>query len=212
MTREDAQAFVQMWASMLEVYDKTVSDAAVAMAFQALIKYDIADIRRAINAHVADPINGRFPAKPADLILHIDGDPESRALQAWTMVESAISLAGPYKTVVFDDPRIMIALEDMGGWIQFCGMSGDELPHKRVEFVRRYKGYVNRPSVRHPPKLIGIAEAQNSMRIQNWQETPYLIGNPEKARLVYESGQQETQKLTTLDSVLERIALQKPTN
>jgi len=188
MTQNDMAAFAKIWGGMAEMYGKTVSDAVIAMCFNALQRFDLQDVRRAISAHVADPVRGQFIAKPADLILHIDGDPESRSLQAWSLVEDGIFRVGPYQTVVFDEPAVMAAIEDMGGWIDLCKVDEGELPFKRQEFVKRYKGYLTRPPTSHPAKLIGIAEAHNMQHAPSWKDVPRLIGNPERAKLVHQTG------------------------
>lgn len=207
MNRTELNQFSKLWAGMAEMYGKTVSDAVIAMAYAALEKYDIADIRRAINAHVADPTRGQFLAKPADLILHIDGDPESRSLQAWTKVEDAIKRVGPHQDVVFDDAAVMVAIEDMGGWIPLCGISDSDLPYKRQEFTKRYKGYLSRPPARHPAKLIGISSASNMQRFPNYKPDPILIGNPQQAMLVHESGGERKDNVVSLSSMMNRLAL-----
>jgi len=207
MNRTELTQFSKLWAGMAEMYGRSVSDAVIAMAYAALEKYDLADIRRAINAHVADPTRGQFLAKPADLILHIDGDPESRSLQAWTKVEGAIKRVGPHQDVVFDDSAVMVAIEDMGGWIALCGMEDTDAPYKRAEFTKRYKGYLNRPPVRHPSKLIGLSTASNMQRFPNYKPDPILIGNPQQAMLVHESGGERKDNVVSLSSMMSRLAL-----
>jgi hypothetical protein len=207
MNRTELTQFSKLWAGMAEMYGKSVSDAVIAMAYAALEKYDLADIRRAINAHVADPSRGQFLAKPADLILHIDGDPESRSLQAWTKVENAIKRVGPHQDVVFDDASVMAAIEDMGGWILLCGINDQELPFKRQEFAKRYKGYLARPPAQHPARLIGISSASNMQRFPNYKADPVLIGNPQQALLVHDSGGARKDSVMTLSSMLNKLAL-----
>lgn len=207
MNTNEMAAFARLWGGMAEMYGKTVSDAVVAMAFQALERYELADIRRAINSHVADPQRGQFIAKPADLILHMDGDPASRALLAWSKAEDAMKAVGTYKSVVFDDPAIMATIEDMGGWVEFGKMSLDELPFKRNEFEKRYRGYMNKPPTHHPKVLGGIFNIEN----QKWREhveEPVLIGNPEKALLVHQSGGDKPSAFTRLSAMLDRPAKQ----
>lgn len=204
MQKTEIKQFTQLWSGMAEMYGKSVSDATVAMAFQALEKYELIDIKRAINAHVADPSRGQFLAKPADLIVHIDGDPESRALQAWTKTEQAIGRVGPHQSVVFDDPLVMACIEDMGGWIALCSIFGDEMPFKRTEFAKRYKGYTNKPPVSHPAKLIGIAEHSNMQHFPNYKADPVLIGSPDKALLVHQTGGTKASNIVSLSALLEK--------
>jgi hypothetical protein len=212
MNKSDSRAFTLLWTAMAEQYGKTVSDAAQAMAFASLERYSLDDIRRAISAHIADPINGRFIAKPADLVLHIAGDPESRSLLAWSKVEDAIGSVGPYRSVVFDEPSIMAALDDMGGWIELCNIKDDELPFKRNEFVKRYKGYVNRPAVSHPAKLVGISESHNMQHAPKFKTIPVLIGDPDRALLVHQAGSQAGPKAIALSDHLNKMEVKKLTN
>lgn len=209
MNKTELGKFAELWAGMAEMYGKSVSDAVIAMAYAALEKYDLADIRRAINAHVADPTRGQFLAKPADLILHMDGDPESRALQAWTKAEQAIGRVGPHQDVVFDDIAIMAAIEDMGGWIQLCAVTEPELPFRRQEFVKRYKGYLNRPPQQHAAKLIGIASSENMQRFPNFKSDPVLIGNPQQALLVHQTGGARTGNVISLSALTDKLQLPK---
>ncbi|MES2367675.1 MAG: DUF6475 domain-containing protein [Pseudomonadota bacterium] len=211
MTKNELVSFGKLWAGMAQVYDKTISDAGIAMAFAALEKYDLQDIRRAINAHVADPSRGQYIAKPADLILHIDGDPESRSLQAWSIVEGSVKRVGPHQTVVFDDAGVMAAIDDMGGWIRLCGVSGDELPFVRQEFVKRYKGYLSRPPVTYPPQLIGISDSHNMQHIQNYKADPVLIGNSEKALQIMNSGNTARGGTVSLSQLMDRMKLAQDT-
>ena len=44
-----------------------------ALFFRALLRYDLADVRAALDAHVADPVRGRFVPVPADLIAQLQG-------------------------------------------------------------------------------------------------------------------------------------------
>lgn len=207
MNKTDLTQFAKLWAGMAEMYGKSVSDAVIAMAFAALSRFDLADIRRAINAHVADPVRGQFLAKPADLILHIDGDPESRSLQSWTKVEQAIGRVGPHQSVVFDEPAVMSAIEDMGGWIALCGLTEQEVPFKRQEFVKRYKGYLTRPPLTHPAKLIGMSEAYNMQHFPKYVEQPVLIGNPQLALEVMNSGGKTQGQITKLEDHMARLSI-----
>src|SRR5688572_11242758 len=207
MKRSDLDKFTQLWAGMAEMYGKTVSDAAIAMAFSALEKYDLIDIRRALSAHAVDPVRGQFPAKPADLVLHMDGDPESRSLQAWSNVEKSIGRVGPHQSVVFDDPAVMASIDDMGGWIELCGITDEELPYKRQEFVKRYKGYLNRPPQSHPAKLIGSDEAYNMQHFPDYVSSPILIGNPQLALEVMKTGGEKKTQSIRLDQHLNQMKL-----
>lgn len=205
MTENQITTFTELLESVYEVYGKTISDAATVMFFSALKRYELSDIRRALNAHVVDPVAGKFPPKPADLVLHMDGDPESRSLNAWSKVEQAIGRVGPHQDVVFDDAAVMACIEDMGGWIEICKVSNEEMPYKRNEFAKRYKGYLNRPPQRHPPKFIGLSTASNMQHYPGHQSVPVLIGDPDKAILVLESGKKQSGGAISLADQLKKI-------
>lgn len=205
MQKADFEQFTGIWLATNELYGKQPSDAAVALAFRALIRYDLPDIRRALDAHINDAGDGRFMPKPADLVKHIEGDPESRSMRAWTLVEDSIGRVGPYQSVVFDDPAIMASIEDIGGWMEICKVTDKELPFKRNEFVVRYKGYLNRPPERHPQKLVGITEANNG-RIEGAPvPEPVLLGSAQKALGVYQSGSTKKRGLITISEAMKSI-------
>jgi hypothetical protein len=179
MKPHDAEAFTEQWLACYELYGKTCSDAAVALAFQVLSKFELEDVSRALAQHAMDPDAGRFPPKPADLVKFITGDPESRPLAAWTLVDGAIRGAGPYRSVVFDDPITMAVISGMGGWVQLCEVLDKDLPFKRNEFCTRYRGFMLSAPKEFPAKLQGL---------NNRDEPPMLIGNPVKAQQVLNSG------------------------
>jgi len=185
MKQDEYGQFQVLWTRICDVYGKSPSDAAITITFRALAKYPLATIRRALDAHTSDPDGGRFMPKPADLIRHIDGDPQSQSLLAWSKVEKAIRTIGPWQTVVFDDPSVMAAIEEMGGWIDLCRVTDKELPFKRNEFTKRYQGYQLRPPEHYPNRLTGVTEATNARIDASIKTDPILIGDPEKARQVY---------------------------
>lgn len=209
MQKTDFPHFTAVWSATCELYGKQPSDAALGMAFRALYRYDLADVKRALDAHINDPGDGRFMPKPADLVRHIDGDPESRSLQAWSKVENTIERIGSYGTVVFDEPAIMACIEDMGGWIELCKITNDELPFKRNEFTKRYKGYLNRPPERYPSKLIGVTEASNS-RTGHMDEIPepVLIGDTRQALLVHQSGSNQKKGPVSISHAMAMMKLE----
>lgn len=188
MTKDHYEEFSQIWLATASMFSAKQNDVAVAIAFRALQKYDIAEVKRAITAHVKNPDGGQFMPKPADLFRHLEGDSNSRALVAWTLINKSIGHYGRYETVVFDDPISMKVVEDMGGWIHICGIEESEIPFRREEFSKRYRGYLNTGLTEHPKKLIGVIEAQNLKDFPDAVPEPRLIGNPAKALEVYHSG------------------------
>jgi len=182
MDSNDAVRFGQLWALAHENYGKSPSEGLLQLAFDLLANHEFDDIKRAVMTHLS---TSPYVPKPADINNLIAGDPNSRKLEAWAKVESAIRRIGSYQTVVFDDPAIMVAIETMGGWIKLCEISDDELPFRRNEFTKLYSV---QPPTQWPSKLIGITEARNAGEHPESVPAPLLIGNHANARLVHDKG------------------------
>lgn len=205
MNKNDFQQFSVTWSAACEAVGKVPSSAAVGMVFRSLMDYEFNDIRRALDAHMKNPDGGQFAPKPADVIRYIDGDPSSRALQAWTKVISEIARTGSYQTVVFDEPQIMAVIEGMGGWITICEVTEKELPFIRNEFVTRYKGFLNSKLERWPKKLIGITEAHNQKHPNAKIPEPIILGDQQKALAVYQNGGDKPRLSATLSQAISQI-------
>jgi hypothetical protein len=190
MNPGDKKAFALMLAGSWAMYGKDVTPAMLEMFWNALQAYQIDDLRRAFGLHATDPDQGQFAPKPADLIRHMRGDTGSQAAVAWGKVERAVRMVGGDKTVVFDDPIIQQVLCDMGGWIDLCGTTEQEMSFKRNRFVTLYRGYSTRGGVTSwPARLAGRIEAENSAKgyLAHVPE-PTLIGDVRSAQLVLEKG------------------------
>lgn len=78
------------------------SSTNMALFFRALARYRLADVRAALDAHVADPQRGRFVPVPADVIAQIDrsaaDDGRPGPEEAWAI---ALRAADEAETVVW---------------------------------------------------------------------------------------------------------------
>lgn len=183
----DYVEFVTIWTGCHAAYDKYPTDGAIDISFQALCRFEIGDIRVALTAHMNDPEGGRFPPRPADVVRQIEGDSESRALSAWSKVERAISSAGPWATVAFDDAIIHMVIEEMAGWPKMCEVTDKEMPFLRNEFSKRYQGFITRRPQAYQSKLVGLQEIHNGDSAE-FPPVLKLIGNPDKAKQVMAGG------------------------
>lgn len=192
MTKNDLREFCEVWASAYGVYGRDVNDAMFEIVFAALMDYSIEDIRRGLSAHIKNPDTGQYPPKPADVVKHISGNSQSSGGEAWAKVDHAIRCVGNYRSVVFDDPKIHAAIERLGGWIKISMTSNDEYPYLQNNFLKLYQGFTIKPPVSYPRHLIGTNEHQNSLssgfQRGNAMDEPVMIGDPEKAKMVYEGG------------------------
>jgi hypothetical protein len=187
MKTNDIPQFTLMLVRLGELYSKNISELLTDIYWQALKGFELQDVEKALEAHIHNPDCGQYFPKPADVVRFIAGSGETRALSAWAVVEKAIHQVGSYQSIAFDDPLIHIVLEDMGGWIKLCSTTLHELPFRANEFQKRYMGFLNKKTERHPSYLVGITETDNA---KNRFEIspPLLIGDPEKAEKVIKSG------------------------
>lgn len=210
MTESDFEQFTVVWQRAMGMYDKQPSDGALDLAFTALQNLTLEQVQQGLTAHVRDPKDGRFFPKPADIIRHIEGDGDNRALAAWSQVEQAIRSIGPYESVVFDQPQTMRVVQDMGGWIQLCGCTEKELPFKQNEFVKRFMGLLAAPVQQaFPAKLVGITEGANASEHANFVPEPRLIGNPRRCLAILERGSNRLNNVVSL-SQAKALMLQQP--
>ena len=195
MIEKDKEQFLSCLVGAAEIIGRDLSPQAIKLYWEILKKYDIEDVVKGFMSHASNPDTGQFMPKPADIIKAIDGGGESRAMQAWTKVEKAVRLVGPYESVVFDDPVIHQVISDMGGWIGFGSIQDKEVPFKANEFNKRYMGYSTRTDLPYPRKLIGSSEVHNEAESQRIAP-PIFIGDQKKAQLVLENGGKDTLKIS----------------
>lgn len=205
MQTADGAEFKTVLAGVHALYGKELSEFVLGVWWQAMLPFDLAAVRDALNRHCVDPDTGQWMPKPADVVKLIGGRAVDGAMVAWSKAERALRQVGTYETVAFDDPIIHAVLNDMGGWISFGQVQEKELPFFQKEFETRYRGYRVRGRLEHyPAKLIGIADATNGQA--GFQEgRPKLIGDPERAALVLKGGGQGTGLRIASDFVARKL-------
>ena len=184
----DKQRFARAVTALHEYYGKDASSAVVELYWQGLCQYSSDQLESAIMRHIQNPDNGQWMPKVSDLVKMMEGTTQDTAWQAWVKVERAISSAGTYRSVAFDDPIIHLCIDDLGGWIDIGQTSSKELPFLQKRFEQIYRSYKVRGDLPpHKPDLIGMNEAANNMKGYD-SDPPKLIGNPEGAKLVITNG------------------------
>ncbi|GLR26528.1 DUF6475 domain-containing protein [Limnobacter litoralis] len=208
MKPTDFEAFSAMLCAVSEMYGKTVSEFANSLYWNALQNYELNSVRQAFDRHVKNPDTGQWMPKPADLIRMMQGSTQDSSMLAWSKVDKAVRVVGPYQTVTFDDPVIHRVISDMGGWVDICSKTDAEWPFVQREFENRYKGYATRGEIpEHLPSLAGIADAENLKQGHQMQPVT-LIGNRRRAESNYRSGSHEAGLLqisTLLPETIQRI-------
>jgi hypothetical protein len=210
MQEHDLGQFAGLLAELSELYGKCISSGLTEIYWKALQMFEWIDVKAAFEAHARNPDCGQFFPKPADIVRFIEGNGETRALKAWSIVEEAMRRVGIYQSVIFDDCLIHAVIEEMGGWAKLCSMTVEDLPFRAREFQKRYMAFVIKKPLRYPSTLYGLSALENTKNGYP-VELPLLIGNIEKAEQVMLSGNEaalNVQPLKTIQNVLEQTIKQ----
>lgn len=202
--RDEKAAFQEMLNRVHIVLGKAEPDNfTVRLYWDVLKNFTLEDVREALNRHLADVDVGMFIPKPADIIRNIEGNTSTQSELAWTKVDKAIRSVGPWQSITFDDPIIHQVVNDMGGWVALCSIGAQEQPFKHIEFVKRYRGYINRaPALDQiPGRLGGISAGQNQLAGIRYEEPPVLVGDAGRAaHLLAHGGRNQPKLITRLTS------------
>lgn len=193
MREDDRRGFGELIETAMAVYGRKITTPVIALWWAALARYQFAEVRAAMSAHLQDPDAGQYAPKPADVIRQIDGGKETQSLMAWALVERGVRSVGGYQSVVFHDAITMRVLEDMGGWIALCAITDAELPFRRSEFVKRYQGYAVRGAPDWPRRLAGIVE--RDLGVGYAAPAPVLLGDKARCMAVLTGGQDFPRRL-----------------
>lgn len=190
MLTDDKKPFLEWLTLLAESFNRKVSSLLLETYWQCLKAYPFTQVKQAMLNTLQNPDRPKWGMPtPADLIVLIQGDSHSHALNAWGQVVAAIRAVGRYDSVVFDNPIIHCVIRDMGGWINLCQQPEKELSFLRHEFEKRYRDYQGKPLSSYPQYLKGSLEHDN--QVQGFSPTPpdpILIGDAKKALEVYARG------------------------
>jgi len=75
--------FAKALSALAEYYGKELSDGVIALYWQGLSQYGIADLEAAIGRHLQNPDTGQWMPKIADIVRMIDGTTKGAAVMAW---------------------------------------------------------------------------------------------------------------------------------
>jgi hypothetical protein len=187
MQQSDAREFKDLITQALAFHRQDVTKFSLGVWWQACQPFTMEQVRAALTAHAMDPERGRFAPMPADLVRALHGTNTDRALVAWGKVHEAIARVGAYTSVVFDEPAIHAAIEDIGGWSALCQGKLDELPFTQRRFCDSYRAHVTRGTTSFSPVLLGISELANRTAGHR-PAPPQLVGDPEQCAQVMRMG------------------------
>ena len=173
----------------LAYYRQPVSEFTLMVWMQACQNFSLEQVQKAMTAHAMDPDRGQFAPKVADIVRHLGGTTTDRAQLAWGKALNAASSVGAYTDVVFDDPAIHAAIEDMGGWLKFCRSESKDLSYMQHRFCECHKANTGRGQFEYPRALMGDRSPDAMFAKRGLPPPkPALIGDPEVARAVYQAG------------------------
>ena len=189
MKATDQQQFADILRDVMAFYKQDVTPFALSVWWQACQRFDLDQVRKALTQHAMDAERGVFPPTPADLVRKLEGTATDRAMLAWGKAFDAMQRVGAYSDVVFDDPAIHAAIEDLGGWPKVCRSETKDLSYLQHSFCESHRAYTDRETFDYPRLLVGDRSPDDMYAKKGLKPPkPAVIGETEKARLVYKGG------------------------
>ena len=190
MKSSDKARFAQLVTDVMAFYRQDVSPFALSVWWQACERFDFEQVSKALTEHAMDPDRGQFAPKPADMVRQLEGTATDRAMIAWGKVLGAIQSVGAYSDVVFDDPAIHAAIDDLGGWTKVCRGELKELSFLQHRFCEAHRAYAGRRVFDYPRKLTGDRSPDEAYTRRGLPPPrPAVVGDVVKARMTYQGGQ-----------------------
>lgn len=182
-------AFSQLITDVLAYYRQDASSFTLSLWWQACQGFEMEQVSKALSGHAMDAERGVYAPKVADVVRVLAGTTTDRAALAWGKVLGAMSAVGAYSDVVFDDPAIHAAIEDMGGWVKVCRGETAELSYLQHRFCTSHKAYTGQGTFDYQRRLIGDRSpdsdfAQRGLPIPQ----PAVVGDRQAAIKVYRAG------------------------
>ncbi len=153
-----------------EKFDKELSQGMIQMIKETLKPFPDQECKDAMKEVL---LRGRFfKDLLPDLMDRLDGG--GKAMEAWQKVDKAIQEHGAYDTVVFDDPRIAVVIDLMGGWVFVAQSDNEQHKWNGINFQKHYAA-VKAPRVNRI--LPGVHDKNNISRGFEGQKV-VQIGDP----------------------------------
>lgn len=189
MLSTDRRRFAGLFADVMAYYRQDVSDFTQGLFWSACENFEFEQVAKAFDRHAKDPEHGQFAPKVADLVRILEGTHTQRAQLAWGKALDAMSRVGSYTDVVFDDPAIHAAIEDLGGWPKVCRTETKELSYLQHRFCESHKAYTGRGQFEYPRRLAGDRSPDYEYEKKGLKlPRPALIGDEARCKAVYQGG------------------------
>mgnify|MGYP000871553869 FL=1 len=198
MVENEKRDLFTLVADALAYYRQDASTFTLQVWWHACQPYTLDQVRKALTAHAMDPERGQFAPKVADVVRVLSGTSTDRAALAWGKALEAMGSVGAYTDVVFDDPAIHAAIEDLGGWPKVCRTEMKELGFLQHRFCESHRAYTGRGAFPYPRRLMGDRSPDSEYeKFGRRPPAPALVGDPQAARRVFEGGEVAGKTLIT---------------
>jgi hypothetical protein len=208
MQPTDRAEFAQLVTDALGYYRQDATMFTLNVWWQACQSFTMEQVSKALTNHAMDPEHGQFAPKVADVVRILAGTHTDRAQLAWGKTLEAMASVGAYTDVVFDDPAIHACIEDLGGWPKICRTETKELGYLQHRFCESHRAYTGRGKFDYPRRLAGDRSPDHEYEKKRIPlPKPALIGDPERARMVFEGGNLAGKTAITFTTVEKLLAL-----
>lgn len=165
------------------IYKQTLPGEVLLIYFNALAqKMNLQQFKVALSAHLADEDRCPFFPKPGEIISQHKSIAGTAGREAWMRVINAVRLIGKNRSVTFDDPRIHVVIQSMGGWVHLCEtLKVDDFKamHQFTEAIDALPAVL--PNA--PTKLVGLSEAVNTSNGVKVTTLPVRVPSLENAAM-----------------------------
>lgn len=215
MKIHEMEEFSDLLKDVMAYYGKDCSQFTLSVWWSACQNYELAQIAESLQKHAMAPDRGQFAPKVADILRVVSGTVSDRSALAWGKVHGAMSSVGAYTDVVFDDPAIHAAIEDLGGWPKVCRVETSELSYLQHRFQEAHKAYTERGKFDYMRRLPGDRSPDHDYTSRGLPvPRPALIGDAGQAMLVLQNGSAggKTKIHTLTDDAMRMLAAPEPVN
>lgn len=174
MNKEDLAPFSKTLDAMAEMHGRQLSDGLKEMYFAALSRFSLRQIQ---DAAIFLSQNCKWMPKPADFVEVIDGNPQSKAENAWSLFVDAVRRGGYMKSIYAADAALIFALcRTFGGWFAACtSLPPVEDPmhasHKKTFLAMYAEGQRQGASIHYLPGRSEINNASNGGLMMGGRDT-----------------------------------------
>lgn len=185
----DRKKFSEIMAGLAEMYGKDISEFMLEVYYKSLQDYTFEQVNDAVFKCIKTHKYNTIP-QPAEILEYLEGTPHDKSMTAWMQVKEAIKKGGYYASVVFKDPIIAHAVNELGGWMWLCSTDESELPFIEKRFMEYYKTLSKKGELKNV-KLVGNIEAINNEKGYDDKYNLLEIGFDEQKKINNETSQKE---------------------